>query len=59
MLVQCQVKFGIHKHESIFFLVNQLSLVTTNLNATIFTKFPMDHWEDNVNIGGKMLRKVR
>jgi hypothetical protein len=42
-----------------FLVETQLSLVSTNLNATIFTKFPVDHWEGNVNIGGKMLRKVR
>jgi hypothetical protein len=35
----------------------QYSLAATNLNTAIFTKFPMYHWEDNVNIGRKMLRE--
>ena len=29
------------------------------LNTTMFTKFPMYHWEDNVNVGSKMLREFR
>lgn len=34
-------------------------MLGTNLDATIFTKFPMDHWEDNINSGSKMIGEVR